>query len=118
MANFLPFEEVPFGDDELSPSGFSESQRAEIILALPELETLLDVCNALKESNNIEHIRKFAEQIYEISKRFPIDQVQDYAIRLTNQLDIFDISSIKRSLSDFEKLLDFLKQADRRRAGS
>ena len=110
LSNFLPFDQVlPSQDSPEQNTEFSAAEYEVIPMVLNELEIFSAQFSAVSEGNNLSEINRFAEALIEINQRFPLKLLDDYAQQLINQVAIFDIPAIQRSLSEYPKLMEKLK---------
>lgn len=90
----------------------TEAQKRLAPHAFAELSALLPTHQTLTQTNNIAQITNFCERIHAIGTRYPIDTIVQYAERLQQSLDIFDIPAIKHALASFPTLLAHLDIAN------
>ncbi|MFW5443199.1 MAG: response regulator, partial [Methylococcaceae bacterium] len=111
LCKFLPFEEkvaIKFNNEQ---DELLNDDEVEILpVALVKLTKLKEQCRSLSNTNNISDIKIFAYSVLEIVKQYPIKVIKDFAGKLIEQLDSYDIGAIKRSLNHYPVLIKQLEQ--------
>jgi two-component system sensor histidine kinase EvgS len=105
VARFLPIEKTLTNNQTLDEIHFSDKEIEYLIPAVIELSELTDRCGILKESNDLTETSQFSWDVQEISSRYPILLLEEYALDLENQLESYSIIGIKRSLRNFDRLI-------------
>jgi two-component system sensor histidine kinase EvgS len=105
LSKFLPFEEIAVSESTTQVKPLTDAERECLPLALVALEKLTEQYNAVSKSNNISKTRTFANVLVEIANQHPVSVISEYAEQLINDIDNFDITSIKRSLNDYPQLV-------------
>ncbi len=113
LSRFLPFDQVAVAEQNLDKnSEFSDAEYKILPVVLDKLDDLSDQYQAIAEGNNLSEIKQFAEALIEINERYPLQLISDYAQQLIDQITVFDISAIKRSMHHYPKLIAQLNQQD------
>ena len=94
---------------------FSEAEYKVLPLVIDQLESLLSQLMSVSEHNNLSEIALFADSLREVTERYPLKAVEEYAQQLIEQVSIFDIPAIKRTLNAFPDFLSLLKEKHSRR---
>jgi CheY-like chemotaxis protein/nitrogen-specific signal transduction histidine kinase len=100
--------------DEISPSETEIQLKIDEIKDLPKI---LDIINKdhkpqiekLKKSKRIKHIRDFAAEFKEFSKEVNIAALSEFADRLTDYANNFDLINIKNTFDQFDEILSQLE---------
>jgi two-component system sensor histidine kinase EvgS len=110
LSSFLAFEtSSPLSSSDESTDSFSDAEYKVLPFALDKLEQLLEKNKQIAEHNDLSEISHFAESIIKITDRYPLTAIQEYAQQLIDQVAIFDIAAIKRTLNSYPSLLATLK---------
>ncbi len=110
LSTFLAFETRPLNNKIEKIVTLSKDEYQVLPPAIHELEQLLSQFVSASEHNNLSEITLLAERTYEISERYPVQAIEEYAQQLIDQVTIFDIPAIKRTLNGFPDLLTHLKE--------
>lgn len=105
IARFIPIEKTLTNNQTLDEIHFSDKEIEYLIPAVMELSELADRCGILKESNDLTEISQFSRDVQDISSRYPVSLLEEYALDLDNQLESYSIIGIKRSLRKFDRLI-------------
>ncbi|MEH6503383.1 MAG: ATP-binding protein [Cycloclasticus sp.] len=105
VARFLPIEKTLINNQVLGEIHFSDKEIEYLVPAVSELIELADSCDLLKESNDLTEINQFSRDVQEISSRYPISLLEEYALDLENQVGSYSILGISRSLRNFDGLI-------------
>jgi len=115
LSTFLAFETHPLNSKGEKMVEFSEAEYKVLPLVIDQLESLLSQFMSVSEHNNLSEIALFADSLREVTERYPLKAVEEYAQQLIEQVSIFDIPAIKRTLNAFPDFLSLLKEKHSRR---
>ena len=110
LSNFLPFKTMESPQNIPSEAlELSDAEYKVLPFVLGELHSLSARYKTISEGNNLPEINLFAEALIEVTNRYPLKLISDYAQQLIDQVAIFDIPAIKRSINGYPKLIANLK---------
>lgn len=111
---FLPFEEKKLSEPEpiktasIKLSKLAKSD-AQIILTILDDE-LLPQWQAIRVSNRVSDIKRFAQTIEELGSRYNIKACSEYAAGLNETVNAYDIVGIRNSVKNFPVLSGMIKK--------
>ena len=111
LSKFLPFEtlkttETPSNDY----TAISTADMSVVVYVKAELEGLSEQYKSISDSNNLSEITAFANALNGINDLYPFAPVSHYAQQLLEQVAMFDIPSIQRSIKDYPQLVDRVEE--------
>ncbi len=112
LRNFLPFDDVVKEENKQQTFILTVAELECLPAALEKLKVLLEHCKSALESHNMSLNRIFAESVTDITKQCPISAISDYAEKLNNAIDSFDILVIEQLLSNYSQLIGKLEQIE------
>ena len=107
LSKFLPFETPQM--TEITSNEHADISAAEasvVVCVKAELVGLSDQYKAIAGSNNLNDITAFANALKVVNDRYPFTPVNYYAEQLLEQVAMFDIPSIQRSIKAYPQLLE------------
>ncbi|MCP5054085.1 MAG: response regulator, partial [bacterium] len=114
LSNVLPYSQTqePTPTSADNQSHFKELPEKTLI-RLPQLvrilrEEMLPALEDLKGALNMEEVKKFAHQVKQLGEDFAVPGLTDYANRLDEFEQSFDVTGVKNSLADFPARVDAL----------
>ncbi len=107
LCKFLPFEMVDRVEDEKVVS-LTAAETSVLPVALEKLKGLTEQCEHVLKSNNLTEIKAFADAVMEITEDAPVTMISDYAEKLIQEIDCFDIGAIKAALNGYLGLISQL----------
>jgi two-component system sensor histidine kinase EvgS len=110
LRHFLAFDEVIKGEDKQRALILNDTELECLPTALEKLQAQIDQCKLASESHNMSLNRTFAESVIDISKQYPISAINDYANKLNNAIDSFDILLMEQLLNNYTQLIGRLEQ--------
>jgi two-component system sensor histidine kinase EvgS len=110
LRHFLAFDEVIKGEDKQRALILNDTELECLPTALEKLQAQIDQCKLASESHNMSLNRTFAESVMDISKQYPISAINDYANKLNNAIDSFDILLMEQLLNNYTQLIGRLEQ--------
>ncbi|MBL4781150.1 MAG: transporter substrate-binding domain-containing protein [Porticoccaceae bacterium] len=106
LSRFLPFETPLLTEDlENEYTEVLADETAVIPFVVEHLEDLSDHYDTISVGNNLTEIASFADALIEISERYPFEHLNNYAQQLLEQIAVFDIPAIKRSINTYPQLI-------------
>lgn len=106
LSKFLSFERTTVSKSIKQIKPLTDSERESLPRALEMLEGLAERHHhAVSKTNRIADFKHFSDELLEIAKDHPLPTIIEYAEQLKNQIDSFEITSIKRSLNDYPQLI-------------
>lgn len=108
MCNYLTYETCA----EVEPKSLEKQLTQAEIDCLPPLlkalNELSDGYKTLSKESNMTLINQFLVDITFLAEQFPVSVLDDYATRLQDHIDSFDVAQIKKSLGYFDVLINKL----------
>ena len=113
LRNFLAFDETVKKEDKQQALILNDAELECLPSALEELKALLKHCKSALENHNMSLNKKFAESVIEITNHYSISAISDYAEKLNNAIDSFDILVIEQLLSNYIDLIERLERINK-----
>jgi len=108
LSHFLAFEKVKIEEDEESQEEFilNEKVKLNIGVIINDLETKVSPLHKKAMlSNNISDVKSMNQELQKIAVEYEIEPLMNYAEKLNQAIDVFDIATIQTMLKDFENIL-------------
>ncbi len=110
LKKYLSYEEQFVTEPVTKTLQITEIEKAYIADILTELKNFNQLYDSAYKSNNISEIKEFTEMLLNVSLSYPLKAIISFAEELGQQVESFDITSIKISLNHYPKLLEQLEK--------
>ena len=106
LSKFLEYKYIQTQDDEkIQTVKLSDKAKTHISSIVQSLEKDIRPLYELStKSNNITDIKEMSSQIFLLAKKYDVQLLKEYSIKLDEAIDSFDILEIELLLKDFEKI--------------
>jgi CheY-like chemotaxis protein/nitrogen-specific signal transduction histidine kinase len=108
LSNFLAFENIEIQEDEESQEEFTVSEKVKLNIGviMNDLETKVSPLHKKAMlSNNISDVKTMNQALQKIAIEYEIEPLKNYADKLNQAIDVFDIATMQTMLKDFENIL-------------
>ena len=109
LSTFLKHDVVKLTAEESVSIALSSTEQKALPLVLNKLKPLAKHLRTIQKNNNMADIRNFANDLSSIGKQHHFKLVSNYADKLIEKIDAFDINGIQLMLNTFSALYDNLR---------
>ena len=114
LARFLPVETIAEGNHHIVPEDQLETLPEKVKASLPAVLKILNSEYSIRweefhEKQPIQDVKQFGTDLYNLGENYELNFITQYAKKITDSLDHFDIRKLKDTLLKFPDMIERLE---------